>query len=365
MTNRHIYFFLGTMAEYIKLSPIIKRLNKNSISYKIILSGQSPVHIDQLEEFTGSVKVNLNLKPKSKKSSVTLFLLWAFRTLFLEGFYLRKEFKDKNKKNSYFFVHGDTVSSLIGTLIAKFYGLKIVHIESGLRSFSFLEPFPEEISRFIIIHLADVLFAPTDWAKRNLKGMPGEKISTKYNTLVEPCLWAVNSKGKPDLLKDKKLGKYYILIMHRQEHVIFSKDWTKKTLEFVLNNSPESLTSIFNMHHLTKVYLKDNKINKSKRKMKVIPTIPYKAFIKLMYNAEYMATDGCTNQEEAFYLGLPLLALRHRTERIEGLNKNVLIYKDDKRSTINFLSNYKKYRFKKIKPNASPSKIIYDYLFEN
>lgn len=365
MANKNIYFFVGTMAEYIKLSPIIKQFNTRKVQYKIIISGQSPLNLDELKGYTGKVKADIFLKPKSKKSSVVLFIKWALDTLFIGGLKLKSEFKNKNKSNTYFIIHGDTVSSLLGCLIAKYYGLSIVHIESGLRSYNFLEPFPEEICRYIIIHLADILFAPTDWAKNNLKGLKGKKVSTKYNTLIEPCLWALRTKGVPELLKKKNIGKYYILTMHRQEHILFHKNWTRKTLEFVFRNSQKHLNSVFTMHHLTEEFLKYNKVKEVKRKITVIPRTNYIDFMKLMNKAEYIATDGCTNQEEAYYMGLPLLALRHRTERIEGLNENVLIYNDDNIKANEFFLKYKKYRREKIRPTVKPSQIIVEYLLEN
>jgi UDP-N-acetylglucosamine 2-epimerase (non-hydrolysing) len=65
-------------------------------------------------------------------------------------------------------VHGDTVTSTIGACLAKLLGLVLVHVEAGYFSRNFLEPFPEEICKNINSYLADIMFAPTDWALKNL-----------------------------------------------------------------------------------------------------------------------------------------------------------------------------------------------------
>ena len=87
--------------------------------------------------------------------------------------------------------------------------------------------------------------------------------------------------------------------------------------------------------------------------------------MKLMENAEFIATDGCTNQEEAYYMGVPLLALRNHTERIEGLGENIVISKSKKTVIKNFLKNYKKYKRKAVNYKTRPSKIIVDFLTSN
>lgn len=362
MKDKHIFFFIGTTAEFIKLSPIIKELNKRKIVYKIITSGQNRINFEELEDFTGKLKVDIALTEKASKSSIPLFLLWTLKTLFTGFLLLGKPFKNLNKNNSYFIVHGDTVSSLIGSLIAKRYSLKLIHIESGLRSYNFFEPFPEEICRFINIHLADVLFAPTDWAFNNTEGFKKVRINTKQNTLIEPYLWSLTQKQTN---YKKMFNKYYIVIMHRQEHVYFQKEWTRKTLDLLINNATKNLKCIFIMHALTSRFLESERLNTSdeiKQRLILLPTLPYKNFMNLMSDAEFIATDGCTNQEESYYMGLPMIALRSLTERIEGLGENVVISQSSEKIINNFLKKYKKNRRKPIRIKFRPSKIIVDYL---
>lgn len=353
IAQKAIYFFMGTTAEFIKLAPVMKELKKRNIKFKIILSGQSTISFSELKDFLGLIKADILLKEKYNQPSVFLFFIWFIRALIQGIFSLKKEFKDLNKNNSYFIIHGDTVSSTIGSLIAKFHGLNLVHIESGLRSYNFLEPFPEEICRYINMKLADILFCPNQWALDNIRNFKGQKINTKQNTLIETYLWAKNIRKNLSFLR--KYKKYYILYIRRQEHIYFQREWIKKVIRLVSQNSDKKINCLFSINILNANLIPEDNIIK-------IPKLSYVDFMKLMMNAEYIATDGCTNQEEAYYMGLPLLALRNRTERIEGLGKNVVISKGDGGIIKGFLKNYKKYKVKSLKPEINPSKIIVDYL---
>jgi UDP-N-acetylglucosamine 2-epimerase (non-hydrolysing) len=358
--KRNIYIFSGTTAEVIKLAPVIKEFQRRKIEFKMITSGQTRIRFEDLEGYIGKIKIFKSFSEKENKSSIFNFILWFIKTFISVLFILRSEFKGLNKTNSYFIIHGDTISSLIGAIVAYIYGLKIVHVESGLRSYNFLEPFPEEICRYVIIHLADILFAPNEWALSNLQNVRGERINTEENTVVESVFWALSSKNK---LKPIVKNKYYILTMHRQEHVLFKSKWTRETLEYVIKNSPQDLYCVLVMHHWTNKFLHSLSIsNKQRRKILVVERLPYIEFMKLMIGAEFYAGDGCSNQEEAYAMGTPYLALRNLTERIEGLNKNVLISHENEELIKVFLINYQKYKRDKLIVKNPPSKIIVDKL---
>jgi len=367
MRNKNIYFYIGTTAELIKLAPVIREFRKRKVKFKIITSGQNKVLFEDFLGYLGPIKVDIAFREKGEKSSVFYFILWAIRTFFVSLFSLRKEFKGLNKDNSYFIVHGDTVSSLLGALVASIYGLRLVHIESGLRSFNFFEPFPEEISRYIISHLADVHFCPNKWSVNNLQNTKGTKINTKQNTLIESFRMAIRAKGNQDNLKKIK-KKYFVLVLHRQEHTIFRKKQTEKILDFVLRHADENFACVFIMHNLTSSFLKSTTLNLNVQKRKKIiatPRLPYIEFIKLINKAGFFVTDGGSNQEEAYYLGKPCLILRNRTERIEGLGGNAVLSRNKKKIIKDFLSNYKKYKKKRVQIKTFPSKIVVDYLINH
>jgi len=141
MKQKHFYFFLGTNAELIKVVPIMREFQKRKVPFKIITSGQNEIRFSDLKSIIGKVKPYITFEEKIHKSSMFLFILWAIKTFFTCIVTLRHEFKGLDKKNTYFIIHGDTVTSTIGALIGFFYRLTVVYIESGFLSFKMLEPF--------------------------------------------------------------------------------------------------------------------------------------------------------------------------------------------------------------------------------
>lgn len=371
MKKKSIYIFIGTTAELIKIAPVIREFKKRKIDLKITTSGQNYVNFEELEPLVG-VKQPYNaleLKPINTRLNMYFwFALWFIKSFVNNMLYFRNELKKIDKKNSLFIVHGDTISALLGALIAKFYGLKLIHIESGYRSFNFFEPFPEEICRFLTSNLADMLFCPNDWCLKNVKYNRGIKISTGQNTVYESCINALNLKSDNKLLKTLSKKHFFLLIMHRQEHMLFKKDLTKKYLNLLLSFAKNNLKCIFVLHPITERFLKKEglleqiKINPN---VLIVPRIPYIEFMKILLGCEFIATDGGSNQQEAYYLGKPCLLLRKYTEQVEGLNYNAVLAKDDMDIVRDFLKNYRDRSGKRIIVKTLPSKIVVDNILRN
>lgn len=361
-----VYFFIGTTAELIKLFPVIREIERRKIDFKIITSGQTTIDFNEVSTWIKKTSPDIALPGKANESSVFLFLIWTLKSLFISPLLLFKEFGRVNRAKSWFIVHGDTASSLIGAIISKFFGLRLVHIESGLRSFNFREPFPEELSRFFVSKLADVHFCPNKWSIDNLSDKDGEKINTFQNTLIESC-WLSLQKSK--ILKGSTpKRKYFVLITHRQEHVVFGKEESKSIINYVLKNFGPGLSCLFVTHATTSKFLKAVNFNFSlwkKRRVKFSPRLNYGDFMALLKGAEFIVTDGGSNQEEAYYLGLPCLLLRRQTERIEGLGENVVLAGEDRALIKSFLRNHSKYKRNPVRPKIRPSTIIVDYLVKN
>ncbi len=364
---KKIYFFLGTTAELIKVAPVIREFKKRNISFKIISSNQNVLNFDELKPLVGNESADFTLKVNPFKWPRNIYLrftIWLVKTMVNYLMYFGAEFKDK--KNTYLVVHGDTVSAVMGAVVAKFYGVKLVHIESGLRSFNFLEPFPEEISRFIISYLSDIHFCPNKWALGNLKYHRGVKINTFYNTVGESVSLTLKYKKN---IKVKRLtkSKYFVFVLHRQEHTMFNKDENEKIFKDIIRFARKNLKCVVIMHKLTEDFLQSqNLLKKLKRNVNVVlaPRLPYSQFLKLIKNSEFLVTDGGTNQEEAYFLGKPCLILRNRTERIEGLGGNAVLAKGSKEVISNFFNNYHKLKRRPVVLKKLPSKIIVDYLVE-
>lgn len=364
MMQKRIYIFIGTTAELIKIASVLKELKKRKVEFTLITSGQTDILFNEFVKYTGKIENIIALKGKENKSSLIHFIIWTIKTFVVALFSLRNEFKHIDRKRSYFIVHGDTVSSLIGALIAYYYRIRLVHVESGLRSFNYFEPFPEEICRNIISRLTDIHFCPNKWSVDNLKNHKGIKVNTKQNTLLESYWMAIESK-KPKLRVKNLKKKYFVLVMHRQEHVMFRKSWSRKMFNFIINNSPKDLQCVFILHDITASFFKTAGYSNSLHKLITVTRLPFVDFIKLMNSAEFVISDGGSNQEELSYMGKPTLILRNSTERIEGLGKNAILSKGNYDTVKNFFRNYKNYKRSKITKSFRPSKIIVDYLLKH
>lgn len=370
MSNKEIIIFVGTTAELIKLAPVTKELKYRKIDFKIVSSNQNVLYFNEIP-LIGEQNVYFKsvLKPfKPPLNNQYLgFIFWAIKNLGNFILYFNNQFKGKERKRIFLIVHGDTVSSLIGAIAAKINRTRLVHIESGLRSYNFFEPFPEEICRFIISRLADIHFCPNSWAVSNLKNISGVKINTENNTLIETTNNALRIKNDSKIQKNIN-RKFFILVLHRQEHMLFKKDLTKRFLKIFTEYVNKDLACVLVLHKLTEDFMKNEKIFEEIKKNKnfiLVPRLPYIEFIHLIKKAEFIATDGGSNQEEAYYMGKPCIILRNVTERIEGLGENAILSKDDEIIIREFIENYKKYKRDPIKISNYPSKIIVNYLMNH
>jgi UDP-N-acetylglucosamine 2-epimerase (non-hydrolysing) len=368
MANKRIFLFVGTTAELIKLVPIIQEFNKRKLKFMIVASGQNDIRFEEFATEIGDVNILHAVTPKAKGSSMVLFSIWAVRTFFslLKG--MRNYFIGLNKSNSLFIVHGDTVSSLMGALVASLYGLKLVHIESGLRSFNFFEPFPEELCRYIVSRLSDIHFCPNAWAVKNLKHVKGVKVNTMQNTLIESFWTVMKQKSYHHLIKQLTITKkhYFVLVVHRQEHVMFGRKKTREIVKFVLSSVPKQLRCIFLVHDLSENFV--NSLGKVipqeiASKMTRVERLSYLDFMHLLAGAEFLVTDGGSNQEEMYYMGKPCLLLRNRTERIEGLGENVILSRNKRGTVVNFFKDYRRFARPPVRLRVPPSKLISQYLF--
>jgi UDP-N-acetylglucosamine 2-epimerase (non-hydrolysing) len=360
------YFFIGTEAELIKLFPVLLEFEKRKINYKIVASGQNNIGQSELLKYLKSQKIGIVLfNGKIKQTAPGLFF-WFISTLIKSLFQLKKEFTNVSKENTFLVIHGDTISTVMGALLGRRFGLQIAHVEAGLRSYNYLHPFPEEIDRVIASRFASIHFCPNQWAVNNLKSKKGTKINTFQNTLFDSLYLVVNDKKPSKILNQIKREKFFIFIMHRQENLF--NDNLVKTLISEISTNAKKIKCLFIIHKSSLFALeKKGIIQELSNNKNIILTerLGYVEFMKVLDKSEYIITDGGSNQEETYYMGKPCLILREHTERIEGLNKNVILSKNNVKVIREFIRNYKKYKTKPITAKEKPSKIIADYLTNN
>lgn len=353
-----VYFFFGTTAEYIKLIPVISKMRKNRVDFKIVLSGQTSIDLKEFKKISGISSADYIFEEKNSRSSSLFFAIWAARTLLKSLSWGIKELRWD--KRNIFIVQGDTVSALIGSILGRVFFSRVVHIEAGLRTKNLMEPFPEEINRRIISLIANYHFCQNENALDNLKNVSSEnKFNTYFNTSVESLQMALSSRKETNSsIKPKE--KYFIFILHRQEHLYLRKNETVKLIQEVMNFSNEGVKCYFLIHDVTKGFLNQSglyeKIKKSKN-MVPLERMKYLDFVNFFEGSQFVITDGGGNHTEAHYLGKPCVILKREAEQSEGVGENILVTEDLKKVK-RFIKNYTSYKRKKIVVKKWPSEII-------
>ncbi len=339
---------LSTRPEIIKLSPLIKKLTQQKNKYYLIntnqhfLNNMSKVFFDFFK-ISGKI---FNINP-DKKSQVTFFS---------DSIKSIEKILKKNTPN-FLIVQGDTNTGLAGCMAASLVNrnlenkskIKIVHIESGLRSFD--DTMPEEINRKIIDQMSDILFPPTKFDFNNLKRdncLKSKKIFIVGNTISDVLKKYSPSADKVKILQKLKLQKrkYFLVTLHRPESVDIKKNLTSLFKTFKALYKKYKYPIIFPIHPRTKDKVK--KLNLSfDKSIKIIEPLDYLDFLKLMKDSKLILSDSGGLQEEASILGVPCITLRTTTERQITIIRNVNIMTGYNHK--NILNAVKKFHEKKIK----------------
>ncbi|MHB8336544.1 MAG: non-hydrolyzing UDP-N-acetylglucosamine 2-epimerase [Ignavibacteriaceae bacterium] len=211
-------------------------------------------------------------------------------------------------------VYGDVNSTVACSLVAAKMGVKIAHIESGLRSFD--RTMPEEINRIVTDHLADYLFVTEKSGVENLKkeGICEDKIFFVGNTMIDSLIHYLFKAEKSDVLKTYSLQPtaYILVTLHRPSNVDDVEN--VKQIINMLNKLSEKRKIIFPVHPRTKSVLQSLNLSLNPKLILTDP-IGYIDFLALMKNAELVITDSGGIQEETTYLGVQCITVRDNTER--------------------------------------------------
>jgi UDP-N-acetylglucosamine 2-epimerase (non-hydrolysing) len=316
---------LGTRPEIIKLSPIIKRVLLLGLDYFVIHTGQhysynmDKIFFDNLE--LPYPKYNLNVGSGSHGEQTGKMLMKIEEVLTKE-------------KPDIVLVQGDTNSTLAGALAATKLGIKVGHVEAGLRSFD--KRMPEEVNRVLTDHCSDYLFAPTLRSKENLlrEGINSDKIFVTGNTIVDAIYQNLKiAKQKQNVLSNLNLEpkKYFLVTIHRQENVDdkFRFSNILKGLEKV--SKEFNIPIVYPIHPRSRKRMVEFGLNP--KGVRLIEPVDFLTFLQLESNAKLVLTDSGGIQEETCILKVPCVTLRDNTERPETIEvgSNILAGTNPKR----------------------------------
>ncbi len=326
---------LGTRPEAIKLAPVIKELERvadsESASVASASAGGAGVrcrvcavaqHRELLDPFLRLFEIEPDwdldlMQPDQTPSQVAAGVLERLPPIL------------EQERPDWVLVQGDTTTAFAAALAAFYSGVRVAHVEAGLRSYA-REPFPEELNRRLISHLAELHFAPTLQAKENLlrEGIPPERVHVTGNTVIDALYLVLGSPSSPGLemeMEMEELGlepqpgaKLILVTLHRRES--FGERLEEICLalrQLIERNSDIEL--VWPVHLNPHVQEPVRRLLGGVERVHLIEPLNYPAFIKLMERAYLVLTDSGGIQEEAPALDKPVLILRNRTERPEVL----------------------------------------------
>tara|TARA_B100002052_G_scaffold288760_1_gene305318 strand:+ start:528 stop:1601 length:1074 start_codon:yes stop_codon:yes gene_type:complete len=302
-----ILSIVGARPQFIKLAPISKKI-KSSINHVVIHTGQhfdknmSDIFFDEMS--LKKPKYNLNISRGSHADQTGLMLIEIEKILITE-------------KPDLVIIFGDTNSTLAGALAASKLGIKLVHIEAGLRSFN--KMMPEEINRIIADHTSDFLFAPTDAAMNNIKdeGLINKAYLTGDVMVDSVNLFLKKAQSKSEILLKLGLNKsdYSLLTLHRPYNV----DDPDKLSNIITFLNELCSPFIFPIHPRTRQIISKFNIQIGKN-IKLIEPVGYLDFLILQNNANKIFTDSGGIQKEAYILKTPCVTIRTETEWVETVS---------------------------------------------
>jgi UDP-N-acetylglucosamine 2-epimerase (non-hydrolysing) len=303
-----IAIILGTRPEIIKLSPIMRECQKQGLDFFILHTNQH--YSDNMDKtffeelHLPTPKYNLGIR-ESLHGQMIGKMIAGIETILME------------EKPDWVLVQGDTNTVLSGAISANKLGIKVGHVEAGLRSYD--RTMPEEINRILTDHISDALFCPTEAHATILKeeGIAKDKIFVTGNTIVD----AINDNR--NLATDIVLNspeKYLLLTLHRPSNVDDKIVLTGliKALENLVDNI--NIPLYWPIHPRTQAKLDEFGINIDPSKIIIVPPVGYLEMLKLESNATLILTDSGGVQEEACILRVPCVTLRDNTERPETIS---------------------------------------------
>ena len=351
-----IHIVLGTKAQLVKMAPVMVRLRERGTPYRFVHTGQHQLTMDEMLSEFGLPLPDVVLHRGRDVVSLPQMALFACRLLARGLFARRAIFGDDRR--GFVLIHGDTLSTLVGALLGRVAGMRVGHVESGLRSGDWFHPFTEEITRLLVARLSHVLYCPGAWAIDNVAHLPREKVDTGANTLADTLALAASHVRRSDHVPDEAFA---VVSLHRYENVF---DGTRLArLVSLVEDIAEERRLLFILHPPTERRLRRTGLHArlaANPRIELRPRYTYFDFVALLMRADFVVTDGGSIQEESSYLGIPCLLLRKTTERVEGLGANVVVSRYDENVIRSFARDASSYRRDPVADAGGAAGIIAD-----
>jgi UDP-N-acetylglucosamine 2-epimerase (non-hydrolysing) len=316
----HVLHVVGARPNFMKAAPVYRALASRGQKQTIIHTGQhydiqmSDVFFKELEVPEPDENLNVGSGSHAQQSAS---IMSRFEPVVLA------------RKPDIVLVYGDVNSAVSAALVCSKIGVRLGHVESGLRSFD--RSMPEEINRLVTDQLADILFTPSTDGDENLarEGIAKEKVFFVGNVMIDSLIRSLpKAENAFSQLKiELSLDSFGLITLHRPANV--DDEFVFLPMLQVLDDLSLKLPLIFPVHPRTRQKW-SARLDKCNSNLRVINPLGYLDFLGLQKNAKVVITDSGGIQEETTYLGTPCLTLRENTERpiTLTLGTNVLIGRD-------------------------------------
>ena len=319
---KRILHVVGARPNYMKIAPVVREMAKcpSDFAQTLVHTGQhydenmSKLFFDELD----MQRPDINLEVGSgSHAAQTAHVMLGFERV-LEQF-----------KPDWVLVPGDVNSTLACALVAVKLGVKVAHVEAGLRSFD--RTMPEEINRLLTDQISDLLLTHSPEAKENLmrEGVAAEKIHLVGNTMIDTLvrLMPLAEERWPSLRAQFGFERFILVTLHRPSNVDAAQGLSE--IVSALNEVSEQLPIVFPVHPRTRRRIDEHSISVNE-KVRLTNPIGYIDFLALQAHAAAVVTDSGGVQEETTFLGVPCLTVRPNTERPITIEKgtNQLVARD-------------------------------------
>ena len=309
---------LGTRPEAIKLAPVITELrNRPGIVSQVVSTGQHREMLHQALDLFGIVPdYDLDLMERNQTPSrVAASVLTRLEPIF------------QSAQPDWVLVQGDTTTAAAAAFAAFYAGIRVGHVEAGLRSNDKWHPFPEEINRRFTGVVADLHFAPTEQARQNLlrEGISQNHVLVTGNTVIDALRsvqsrpWDPRSLGKAGQTLETSRAKLVLVTAHRREN--FGEPIIRicEALRDLAARYGDKIRLFYPVHRNPKIWEPVHQYLGGIPNIILSPPVEYLPLVNLMRRSYLVLTDSGGIQEEAPALGVPTLVLREVTERPEAV----------------------------------------------
>ena len=298
---------VGARPNFMKVAPVYRAIVSHDKIQQILVHTGQHYDLNMSEVFFQQLDIpepDINLEVGSASHVVqTAHIMMCFEEVTLE------------KRPDLVLVYGDVNSTVAAALVCAKMGVRVGHVEAGLRSFD--RTMPEEINRLLTDQVADLLFTPSDDGDRNLlrEGVAPEKIHRVGNVMIDTLVRLLPQTDGKNVITRFGLepGDYGLVTLHRPSNVDEPEMLTR--IMEALERISEDLPIIFSIHPRTRRYLSDLKLKTNQQKFRLVEPIGYLDFLSLQRYARLVITDSGGIQEETTYLQVPCLTVRENTER--------------------------------------------------